>query len=406
MIYLKVNKMKTIPKLTWLFPILLVVYEISVYLSNDMYLPALPNMMHDLQISATQAQLTITMWFIGAASTPLVMGALADHFGRRSTLLTGGMIYVFATIICALAVNESTILIPRIIQGAMISSMMVAGYACIHESYEHKEAIRLLAIMGGVSVLAPALGPLLGAIVLSFASWRFIFWIIGLLSTIMLISLYYNMPETLFPERRQALNLGTIMNNYWLVITNKKFIVLMAVLGCTFAGFISWIAAGPLLVIESLKYNAVAFGWMQALVFGAYIFGSHLVNFLLKTHDAHRLITLGLSVSLISGICLLLFSVLLPTQFYLFLSAIIFYSFGSALCFAPLNRLIIESTDQPMGIRVAMFTAGLMLCGVLGSSMASIIYNGTLFSLAIIIAVGIVMACVRRQLEFPTSDAV
>ena len=45
--------MKTIPKLTWLFPILLVVYEISVYLSNDMYLPALPNMMHDLQISAT-----------------------------------------------------------------------------------------------------------------------------------------------------------------------------------------------------------------------------------------------------------------------------------------------------------------------------------------------------------------
>ena len=216
---------KTISKLTWLFPILLVVYEISVYLSNDMYLPALPNMMHDLQISATQAQLTITMWFIGAASTPLVMGALADHFGRRPTLLIGGIIYVFATIICALAINESTILIPRLLQGAMISSMMVSGYACIHESYEHKEAIRLLAIMGGVSVLAPALGPLLGAIVLSFASWRFIFWIIGLLSTIMLISLYYNMPETLFPERRQALNLGTIMNNYWLVITNKKFIM-------------------------------------------------------------------------------------------------------------------------------------------------------------------------------------
>ena len=340
----------------------------------------------------------LRLWFIGAASTPLVMGALADHFGRRATLLTGGIIYVFATIICALAVNESTILIPRILQGAMISSMMVAGYACIHESYEHKDAIRLLAIMGSVSVLAPALGPLLGAIVLSFASWRFIFWIIGLLSTIMLLSLYFHMPETLYPERRQALNFSKIMNNYWLVITNKKFIVLMAVLGFTFAGFISWVSAGPLLVIESLKYPPVAFGWIQAGVFGAYIFGSHLVNFLLKTHDAHRLVTLGLSVSLISGIFLLLFSLLLPTQFYLCLSAIIVYSFGSALCFAPLNRLIIESSDQPMGIRVAMFTAGLMLCGVLGSSMASIIYNGTLFSLAIIIAVGIVMACLLQYI--------
>ena len=386
-------------KITWLFPILLVVYEISVYLSNDMYLPALPNMMRDLQISSTQAQLTITMWFIGAACTPLVMGALADHFGRRPTLLTGGIIYVFATIACAVAVNESTILIPRLLQGAMISSMMVSGYACIHESYEHKEAIRLLAIMGGVSVLAPALGPLLGAIVLAFASWRFIFWIIGLLSTIMLISLYYNMPETLFPERRQALHLSTIMKNYWLVITNKKFLILMGVLGFTFAGFISWVAAGPLLVIESLEYNAVAFGWMQAGVFGAYIFGSHLVNFLLKTHDAHRLVALGLSVCLISGISLLLISLLLPNQFYLFLCTIILYSFGSALCFSPLNRLIIESSDQPMGIRVAMFTAALMLCGVLGSGMASIVYNGTLFSLAVIIAVGIVMACLLQYIQ-------
>lgn len=386
-------------RLTWLFPILLVVYEISVYLSNDMYLPALPNMMHDLKISATQAQLTITMWFIGAASTPLVMGAFADHFGRRSTLLTGGTIYVFGTIICALAFNEISILIPRILQGAMISSMMVAGYACIHESYEHKEAIRILAIMGGISVLAPALGPLFGAIVLSFTSWRFIFVIIGLLASMMLISLYFNMPETLFPERRQELHLGTIMKNYWLVISNRKFLVLMTVLGFTFAGFISWIAAGPLLVIESLKYNAVAFGWMQAGVFGAYIFGSYLVNFLLKTHDAHRLVDLGLSVSLISGICLLLFSLLLPKHFNLFLCSIIVYSFGSALCFSPLNRLIIEASDQPMGIRVAMFTAGLMLCGVLGSGMASIVYNGTLFSLAIIIAVGIVLACLLQYIQ-------
>ena len=91
--------MKKISKITGLFPILLVVYEISVYLSNDMYLPALPDMMHDLQISATQAQLTITMWFIGAASTPLVMGAFADHFGRRPTLLTGGVIYVFGVML-------------------------------------------------------------------------------------------------------------------------------------------------------------------------------------------------------------------------------------------------------------------------------------------------------------------
>lgn len=387
-------------RINWIFPLLLVLYEISTYLSNDMYLPALPDMMRDLNISTTHAQLTVTMWFLGAASTPLIMGAIADRFGRKPTLFIGGMIYVIATVMCALAVNEYTLLAPRVLQGAMISSMMVAGYATIHELYEHKLAIRILAIMGSISVLAPALGPLLGAVVLLFGSWRIIFWIIAIYSSAMLFSLYQNMPETLSPDKRQSLHIGTLLHNYWQVLSNTNFLLLMAILGLTFAGFISWVTAGPLLVIHSLKYSEVAFGWMQAAVFAAYILGSHFVNMLSEKHSAHRLVNVGLSVSLIAGLFVSFFSFFLPNEFYLFLIAIIVYSFGSALCFAPLNRLIIETSDQPMGVRVALFTAGLMGCGVLGSGIASVVYNGTSFSLGIIITVGIMAACTFQCCQF------
>jgi Bcr/CflA subfamily drug resistance transporter len=386
-------------KISWLFPISLVMYEICTYLSNDMYLPALPQMMNDLHITATQAQLTITMWFIGSASMPLMMGALADRYGRRPTLLVGGFIYVISTIICALASNEFTLLAPRIIQGAMISSMMVAGYACIHELYEHKEAIRILAIMGSISVLAPALGPLCGSIILLFGSWRWIFWVIALFSTATLMALYNNMPETLVPDKRQSLHVATIMNKYWQVLANKNFLLLISVLGFSFAGFISWVTAGPLLVIESLQFSSVTFGWMQAVVFAAYIIGSYLVNYLLKNHDALRLIHLGLFISLAAVIFMLLFTILFPKDFMFFLITIIIYSFGSALCFSPLNRLIIETSDQPMGIRVAMFTAGLMGSGALGSGIASIVYNGSPFSLAIIIAIGTLAACLLQYIH-------
>lgn len=386
-------------KISWLFPISLVLYEISVYLSNDMYLPALPSMMKDLHLSATQAQLTITMWFLGSATTPLIMGALADRFGRRPTLLVGGLIYVIATMICALATNEYTLLAPRILQGAMISSMMVGGYASIHELYEHKDAIRILAIMGSVSVLAPALGPLCGSVILLFGSWRMIFWITAAFSTVGLIALYINMPETLDSQKRVPLHVGAIMKNYWKVLTNTNFMLLMSVLGFVFAGFISWVTAGPLLVIESLQYSAVMFGCMQAFVFAAYIFGSHLVNHMLKTRSARELIHVGLLTSLIAGLSMLVFTIYLSSEFMAFLVTIIIYSFGSALCFSPLNRLIIEASDQPMGIRVAMFTAGLMASGILGSGVASIVYNGTSFSLGIIIAIGVVLACGLQYLH-------
>jgi len=143
-----------------IFPLLLVIYEIANYLSNDMYLPALPQMMDELGLDAKQAQLTLTAWFFGSASMPLIIGVMADRFGRRPILLLGGMVYVLATIACALSTNGTMLLIARLIEGGMVPSMMVAGYACIHELYEQKEAIRILALMGSISVLAPALGPL------------------------------------------------------------------------------------------------------------------------------------------------------------------------------------------------------------------------------------------------------
>jgi len=377
----------------YLFPLLLVMYEITIYLSNDMYLPALPDMMRDLHLTATQAQLTITMWFLGSALLPLIMGALADRFGRRKTLLTGGFIFVVSTALCAMAIDEYTLLAARVLEGAMVASMMVAGYACIHELYDHKEAIRVLAIMGGVSVLAPAFGPLVGAFILLFLSWRWIFWIIALCAAIMLMCLYYYMPETLTDEKRHPLHLKKILSQYWQVVTNIQFLLLMSVLGCIFGAFIAWVSTGPLLVIESLKFSAIAFGWMQAAVFIAYIFGSHVVNVLMVKHDAYRLIHAGLVISIFGGVGSWLAAVIWPEQFYLFLLSVIVFSFGSALCFAPLNRLIIETSEQPMGSRVAMFTTGLMIAGTLGSAIASVLYDGSSVSLAGMMAVGVIMAC-------------
>ena len=379
-----------------LFPFLLVMYEISIYLSNDMYLPALPEMMRHLQLSATEAQLTITMWFIGSAIMPIVMGGLADRFGRRPTLLVGGVFYVLATFICAMSQTETSLLAARLIEGAMVSSMMVAGYASIHELYDHKDAIRMLALMGSISVLAPALGPLIGACILLVGSWRLIFWVIGIYSSLMLFNLYRYMPETLADEKRQSLHFGKLLLSYGRVLRNSNFLLLMLILGFTFGGFISWISAGPLLVIESFKFSALAFGGIQVMVFAVYIAGNHWVQYLLETRDAHGLVVMGLVITLIGGMAMFIFAIAFPSQFYLFLASMIVYSFGSALCFAPLNRLIIEASDEPMGVRVAMFTVALTGFGVLGSGLASIIFDGSLLSLSYLITTGVVVACLLQ----------
>lgn len=377
-----------------IFPLLLVLYEIATYLSNDMYLPALPDMMKDLAMSTRQAQLTMTTWFIGSALLALVMGVISDRYGRRPVLLIGGIFYILSTIACALAKTSNSLLLARFIEGASIPSMMVAGYAAIHELYERKEAIRILALMSSITILAPALGPLFGSFVMSISGWREIFWLITIWSVISIVSLYYIMPETLVAEKRSAVQLITLFKQYARVITNKRFMLLIFVMGGIFAGFITWISAGPLLVIQTYKLSPISFGVIQAIVFAAYLLGNYWVKILLEKMSIHRIIWSGLSLTLLGGLLIFIFALVLPDLLIPFIIGMTIFSFGSALCFPPLNRSVVEASDEPMGIRMSMFTVLWTGFAVLGSLIASEFFNGTLQSIVYPITMAIVFSCI------------
>jgi Bcr/CflA subfamily drug resistance transporter len=381
-------------KTSLIFPLLLVFYEIVIYLSNDMYLPALPQIMENLGMSSTQAQTTLTFWFAGAAFFPIFMGVAADSYGRKKTLLTGGIIYILATVVCAITMNLQLFLIARFLEGAIIPSMMVAGYACIHELYEEKEAIRILALMGSIVVLAPAVGPLLGAAVLCFTNWRGIFWFITLWSIINILLLMKCMPETHKTNERQPINFNLLIKQYARLLVNKRFMLLTCVIGFIYAGFIGWITSSPLLVIKSYASTPIIFAVFQACIFSAYIAGNYYVKILLDKIEVKTIISLGLIITLIGGFLGLLVANYSSSTMYPYVITMIIYSFGAALCFAPLNRSIIETSDEPMSSLVALFTTLWTGFAALGSVIAGIVFNGVLLSIALPITLAIFISCI------------
>lgn len=370
---------------TLLFPLLLVTYEIINYLSNDMYLPALPNIMDDLNLSMGTVQLTLTSWFVGLACAPLVLGGFADAYGRKNILMITGIIYAFSSAICALSTNLNVLLVARFFEGSMVSGMFVAGYATIHELYDHKEAIRLLALMSSISVLAPALGPLFGSLLLLFTNWRGIFWFIAISAAIALCLLFKYMPETLPPEKRIPLRIRPLFKNYLSILKNKKFIRLSFVLGLIFCGFIVWIAASSLLVIDSFAHSAVYFGFIQVFIFMANILGNHTVRYWLEKIPINQIMQRSLIITLFGATVMGVLTSLFPSSLNAFLIGMIIYSFGSGLAFAPFNRMIIETSNEPMGMRVAIFTLFITGFAALGSALAGVIFNGSTISLSILI---------------------
>src|ERR1051325_10516072 len=78
-------------------------------LGIDMYLPALPSMATYFGASESDAQFTLSTYFLGFAIGQAFYGPIADRFGRIPPLYFGLGLYIFASLGCALAPNVETL---------------------------------------------------------------------------------------------------------------------------------------------------------------------------------------------------------------------------------------------------------------------------------------------------------
>ena len=134
-----------------IFPIALAVLEAGTYLGNDAYLPALPNLMHDMHINQQFAQYTLISWFLGSASVQLFIGPLADFYGRRPIVLWGAAIFILTSLTCAYPDQYWLLLIARFLQGTAACTTIVGGYATVHEAFDSHKSVRVIALMGATT---------------------------------------------------------------------------------------------------------------------------------------------------------------------------------------------------------------------------------------------------------------
>lgn len=359
------------------FSLLLVCYEIINYLANDMYLPALPSVLHDLGIHTRLAQQTVSIWFFGASSFHLLAGPVADRFGRKPVLLLAGVLFTTATWICAFTANVHMLLLARFMQGAVVSTLSSAGYTSIHETYDRKQAIQILALMSSIVMLAPAVGPLLGGFFLQWLSWRWIFVFLALSASIIWLGLCLFMSETHSSLQKHMFRWSHVLLNYRQILKNKAFVLNLCIISFNVLAKVAWIVGGPFLIINHFKLNPLYFGLIQILVFGSQIFGAQLVKRVIHRIEINHLINQGLIISLFGSGLAVALSVMFPNKLIGLVICLMIFCFGTALS-SPLQRLCIEACPEPIGARMAIYATAISLFCSLASFLFSFTYTGNL----------------------------
>src|ERR1700728_696877 len=189
-------------------------------LSIDMALPSLALIQADFHAPQTEAAAAIAIFIAGFSSAPIVVGPLADRFGRKWVMGVGLVLFTLSAAGADLAPSIRVLLAFRLMQGASAGAGGILPRAIIRDLFEGREARLQLSAVSLVFSVAPLVAPSLGAAILFFGSWRLIFAVLAGVSVLVTLVALVLFEESHAAENRRNLKPATVIAGYRRALTN------------------------------------------------------------------------------------------------------------------------------------------------------------------------------------------
>ena len=342
-----------------MFPLALVLFEFAVYIGNDLIQPAMLAITQDFGVNATWAPSSMSFYLLGGASVAWLLGPLSDRLGRKKVLLAGVLFFALTCLLILLTRNIEQFLALRFLQGIGLTVISAVGYAAIQENFAERDAIKVMALMANISLLAPLLGPVLGAFLIDYVSWHWGFVAIAALALCSWLGLKKQMPAQQLSVTRQPFSY--LFDDFKKVYSNRRFLGLTLALPLVSMPLMLWIALSPIILVDELKLSSVQYGMSQFPVFMGLIAGNIVLIKIMDRYALGQTVFMGLPIMLL-GTAILVLGVI--WQSYLvpcLLIGMTLVCFGEGTSFSVLYRFALISSDVAKGTVAAAISMLLML---------------------------------------------
>lgn len=348
----------TLSRATLMFPLALVLFEFSVYIGNDLVQPAMLAITRDFGVSSSWAPSSMSFYLLGGACVAWLLGPLSDRLGRKKVLLSGVLFFVVCCLLILLTQRIETFLALRFLQGIGLTVITAVGYAAIQETFEERDAIKVMALMANISLLAPLLGPILGAFLIDHVSWHWGFIGIALLAFLSWFGLKAKMPE--YKQSIPKQPISYILYDFKKVYQDKHFLGLTLALPMVSMPLMLWIALSPVMLVEELELSSLQYGMAQFPVLGGLILGNIVLIKVIDKLALGKTVIIGLPIMLF-GTFILLLGVVWPAYFlWSLIIGMTLISFGEGLSFSVLYRFALMSSQVSKGTVAAAVSMLLM----------------------------------------------
>ncbi|MFT4108629.1 multidrug effflux MFS transporter [Propionicimonas sp.] len=285
----------------WLFLVILAGLGMVGPFSIDTMFPAFARMGAEWGVSELALQQVVSTYLLAFAVMSLVHGPLSDGLGRKPVILAGTVLYIGASIGCALATSLPMLLVFRALQGLSAGAGAIISRAMVRDVFADEQAQRTMSHVAMIFGLAPAIAPVAGGLMLGWGGWRGIFWALAVIGAALLVLVLFFMPETHPADRRSPLDLRRLLGDLGGVWRNPHGRRLAFTAMFNNGAMFLYISSAQLLVVNLLGLGETDFWVLFVPLISGMVIGSWASGRMAGRLSGSRLATLGYRISLFAA---------------------------------------------------------------------------------------------------------
>ncbi|HRE21758.1 MAG TPA: multidrug effflux MFS transporter [Rhabdaerophilum sp.] len=287
------------------FLVLLVVLSMLGPLTLNILVPTIPTLPESLNTTKENAQLTLSLYLFGLAISQLILGPLADRFGRRPVILVALGTYIVSSLAGYFVPSVEMLIAARLFQSFGASAGLTLGRTMVRDLYDQSTAASMIGYVTMAMVIAPMISPLLGATIDENFGWRWILGFCALLGVLSLALAWAILPETR-PTSLVAATTRQVVERTFSLLANVRYMGYWGASAFCSALFFGFLGTAPHLMIDVMGYSKTQYGWyFMSLSFG-YMIGNFVSARQARKIGIDRLVFWGSVAGLVGSAAILL----------------------------------------------------------------------------------------------------
>ncbi|SEL01029.1 MFS transporter, DHA1 family, bicyclomycin/chloramphenicol resistance protein [Roseovarius nanhaiticus] len=241
-------------------------------LAMNIFLPSLPNMASYFDAPYRLMQLSVALYLAVNAVLQILIGPISDKLGRRPVILAGMVIFILASIGCALSTSAAMFLTFRMIQAGIVVAMVLSR-AVVRDMVPQDRAASMIGYVTMGMAVVPMVGPVFGGMLEEAFGWQANFWALTAIGVFILAMTWADLGET---AQGSGLTFAQQYREYPVLLRSLRFWGYAGAAALSSGAFFAYLGGAPYVGDHVFGLNPKELGFY----FGAPALGYFAGNFL------------------------------------------------------------------------------------------------------------------------------